>query len=60
MTGTIFNDPITMGNDAAKMALYCIMSETDQNFVDAEYAPSIMLPSSVVTAENVKEITNRW
>jgi len=49
-----------MGNDAAKMALYCIMSETDQNFVDAEYAPSIMLPSSVVTAENVKEITNRW
>lgn len=60
MTGTIFNDPITMGNDAAKMALYCIMSETDQNFVDSEYAPSIMLPSSVVTGENVKEITNRW
>lgn len=61
MTGTIFNDPITMGNDAAKMALYCIMSETDMNFAgSSDYAPSIMLPSVVVTAENVAEITNRW
>ena len=61
MTGTIFNDPITMGNDAAKMALYCIMSVTDQNFAaSSDYAPSIMLPSTVVTAENVADITNRW
>lgn len=61
MTGTIFNDPITMGNDAAKMALYCIMSETDQNFAaSSDYAPSIMLPSTVVTADNVADITNRW
>lgn len=61
MTGTIFNDPITMGNDAAKLALYCIMSEADQNFAaSSDYAPSIMLPSVVVTADNVKNITNRW
>lgn len=61
MEGTIFNDPITMGNDAAKMALYCIMSEADQNFVgSSDYAPSIMLPSTVVTKDNVAEITNRW
>ena len=62
MTGTLFNNPTSMGHDAAQTALYCIMSTIDQNQQIDGYAPSIMLAGTIVTADNVADITAdmRW
>ena len=60
ITGTLYNNPYNMGEQAASMALYCIASAMDQNLQANDYAPSIFVPSTVVTAENVATITERW
>lgn len=62
MTGTCYTNYYEMGKFASQLALYAIQSEVDlnmQKLVNGE-AVSYSFPSTVVTKENVAEITERW